>query len=164
MKLKIKLRKLEKGYRPTILMRILLTICIITYLISASLNLFIGLFNQYAQEIIKSEAFPAYMYFYRSKLMELIINNEFYFIIISIIQIVMIISFVVMFRGFTTGYYSYFVSQICAIIFPILMLGKRAIALGDIMIALFLLIFFLLEIIIYQTKPKKEETTTNTNP
>jgi hypothetical protein len=162
--MKLKLRKLEKGYRPTILMRIVLTICIITYLISASLNLFIGLFNQYAQEIINSQSFPTYMYFYRSKLMELIINNEFYFIIIAIIQIVMLSSFVIMFRGFTTGYYTYFVSQICAILFPILIIGQRAIAIGNIMIALLLLVFFLVEIIIYQTKPKKEETTTNTNP
>ncbi|MFA6201334.1 MAG: hypothetical protein WC679_13110 [Bacteroidales bacterium] len=157
MKIIIKPIKLEKGYKPTILMKILLTICIICYGLSALFNSFIGIFNQQIQDIITNPNMPSYLHFYRLNLLDIITRNPYYFLIIGSVGIAITISFVILYRGFTTGFYVYLVSQILAIIIPIIFFGKKAIAIGDIMIAILLIIFFLIQIISNQTKAQKRE-------
>lgn len=152
-----KFRQLEKGYRPTILMRIMLVICIIAFGFAALLNGFIGIFNHASQEMIQSSNLPSYLHFYRSSILDILSVSRAYFIIISLLNIFLVSSLVIMFRGFTTGYYSFFISQIFLIIIPLLFVGIKAISLGDIMISLFLIVFFFLEILIYQIKPNKEK-------
>lgn len=157
MKIIIKPIKLEKGYKPTIFMKIVLTICIISYGLSALFNSFIGIFNQQIQYIINSPNTPSYLHFYRLNLLDIITRNPYYFLIIGIVGIVITISFVILYRGFTTGFYVYIISQILAIIIPIIFFGKKAMAIGDIMIAILLIIFFLIQIISHQTKKQKQE-------
>lgn len=156
--MKLKFRKFEKGYRPTILMRIMLLLCIIAFSFSALLNGFIGVFNQTSQEIIQNPNLPTYFHFYRTTLLDIISINRLYFIIIALLNVFLVSSLVIMFRGFTTGYYSFFISQIFLLIFPILFIGVKAISLGDLMIAFFLIVFFFLEILIHQVKTKPKET------
>ena len=153
---KLKLKKFEKGYKPSLLTKIILIICIISYGLAIIFNSFIGLFNSYAVELINSPLLPEYMYFYRLKMLETLSYNPYYFISIAIIQLFILMSFVGLHRGFTTGYYTYLVAETCAILIPILVMGKRAIAIGDIMIAVFLTIYLFIELILHQTKPQKE--------
>ena len=156
-KLKLRFKQLERGYRPTILMRIMLLICIMGFSFSALLNGFIGVFNQSSQDIIQSSNLPTYLHFYRNTILDILSISRAYFIIISLLNIFLVSSLVIMFRGFTTGYYSFFTSQIFLIITPLLFVGLKAISLGDIMIALFLIVFFFLEILIHQRKPNREK-------
>ncbi|MFA6805980.1 MAG: hypothetical protein WCR29_01035 [Bacteroidales bacterium] len=151
----LKVKKFEKGYKPSLLTKIILIICIITYTLLISINTFIGLFNTYAQDLINSPNLPNYMYFYRLKILEIISYSPFYFIVIAIIQTFILLSFVTLHRGFTTGYYSYLIAQTCAIIIPILVMGKQAIAIGDIMISIFLIVYLFIELIRNQTKSEK---------
>lgn len=150
--------KLEKGFKPTILMKIVLTFCIICYGLSAVFNSFIGIFNKQTIDIINSPSIPSELHFYRYNLLEIITSNPYYFIIIGLIGVAITISFIIMYRGFTTGFYLYIISQTFAIIFPIIFFGKKAIAIGDIMIALLLITFFLIQITSNQTKNIKQET------
>jgi len=150
--------KLEKGYKPTIVMKIVLTFCLICYSLSALFNIFIGIFNKQTIDIINSPSMPSELYFYRYNLLEIITRNPYYFIIIGLIGLAISTSFIIMYRGFTTGFYVYLISQILAIITPVIFFGKKAIAIGDIMIALLLITFFLIQITSNQTKNLKQET------
>lgn len=150
--------KLEKGYNPTTAMKIVLTFCLICYSLSALFNLFIGVFNKQTIDIINSPSMPSELYFYRYNLLGIITSNPYYFVIIGLIGIAISISFVIMYRGFTTGFYFYLISQVLAIIIPVIFFGKKAIAIGDIMIALLLITFFLIQIISNQRKNPKQET------
>lgn len=157
MTVKLKFKQLEKGYRPTILMRIMLLICIISFSFSALLNGFFGIFNHASQEMIQSSNLPSYLYFYRNSILDILSISRAYFILKSLLSIFLVSSLVIMFRGFTTGYYLFFITQIFLIIIPLLFVGLKVISLGDIMIALFLIVFFFLEILIHQIKPNKEK-------
>lgn len=156
---KLKLKKFEKGYKPSLLTKIILVICIISYGLAIIFNSFIGLFNNYAVDLINSPLLPEYMYFYRLKMLEIISYSPFYFLSVAVIQLFILMSFVTLHRGFTTGYYTYLVAETCAILIPILVMGKRAIAIGDIMIAVFLATYLFIELILHQTKPQKEVPT-----
>ncbi len=153
---KIKIKKFEKGYKPSLLTKIILIICIISYGLAILFNSFIGLFNSYSQELINSPLLPEYMYFYRLKMLEIISYSPYYFLTVAVIQFFILLSFISLHRGFTTGYYTYLVAETCALLFPIMIMGKRAIALGDLMIAVFLIIYLFIELIHKQTKPQKE--------
>jgi hypothetical protein len=155
--MKLKLRKFEKGYHPTILMRIMLLLCIIAFSISALFNGFIGIFNHISQELIQNPNLPSYLHFYRAAILDTISISRIYFILIALLNTFLVISLIIMFRGFTTGYYSFFISQIFLLIIPLLFIGIKAISLGDLMIAFFLIVFFFIEILIYQVKTKKED-------
>lgn len=154
-KSKLKIKKFEKGYKPSLLTKIILIICIIAYSIAMLTNSFIGLFNNYAQELINSPNLPNYMHFYRLNLLEITSYSHYYFIIVALIQFFILLSFITLHRGFTTGYYTYLIAETCALLFPVLIMGKKAIALGDLMIALFLTIYLFIELILHQVKPQK---------
>lgn len=152
-----KIRRFERGYKPSLLTKIILVICIITYSILIGLNTFTGLFNTYAQELINSSYLPSFMYFYRLKILDIISYSPYFFIVVATIQIFILLSFITLYKGFTTGYYSFIIAQTCALVFPLLVMGKKAIAIGDIMIAAFLIVYLFIELILHQVKPTKEE-------
>jgi hypothetical protein len=144
--------KLQKGYSPTIFMKIVLVICILVYSIITLTNLFIGIFNGISQDILSSDILPSSFFFYKHKMLDIIQTNSNFFILMGLIGAGIVTGLVIMYRGFTTGYYIFVVAVVLNIILPIMFFGKSAIAVGDIMILVFLLIFFFVNIISHQNK------------
>ncbi|MDR0971551.1 MAG: hypothetical protein LBM25_04115 [Bacteroidales bacterium] len=156
MKRKLKFPRIEKGFCPTILTKIILLIFIVVCIVSVLFNLFIGIFHNYLIDFLSSATLPSFIFFAKTYILEIANNHIIYFIVTGLIKFVMLISFIALFRGYTTGYYSYLLAQIISISFPLLLLGKKAFASGDIMIALFLIVFLFVEIVLHPNKNREK--------
>lgn len=144
--------KLQKGYSPTISMKIVLIICVLVYSTISLANFFVGFFSTLSQDILSSDMLPSSFHFYKHQLLDIIRTNSNFFILMGFIGVGIVIGLVVMFRGFTTGYYIFVFASVLNLVLPIVFFGKYAIALGDIMILAFLLFFFFINIISHQNK------------
>lgn len=138
--------KLEKEFEISVTLRVIIIICLGFFSYMAISYSIIGLFPKLAKDVILGDYFPKAMYFYRENLLLKIDNNRVYYLIAAFIYLFIIFGLILMYKGSWLGFIFFSTSEIILLIIPILVLGTRGIALGDIMIGALLIIFFLVEI------------------
>lgn len=152
----MKKEKLKKEFIPSILMKIVLILCIIAFGIGFIINGFVGFFNEATKDLILSDAFPTYLYFLKNNLLDNLTNFHSYYIISFFLYALILYGLVLMLKGSRLGFIFFFSSEVILILTPLMIFGRRAVALGDIMISLFLIVFFLIQINQRRIKSQEE--------
>ena len=145
MNLKVKrflTRVFDKSIKTDWKMKIMLSLSFIFASVYFLFNFSMVLFADSIRSFITSESWPTSLYFYKENLLFFLSANRLMYLLCSAVGFSLLYGVNLMWRGFKWGLLFYTIGKACQIIVPIIFLGHRMWAIGDIMIALLFLVFY----------------------
>lgn len=123
-------------------------------------------FGSYALFLLVSSLFPSFVldsldslpklfYYFQQSLSADLEANRIYYGIASLIYIGISYGLILIYRGRWLGFIIFSTLELLILIIPIIFLGPRSIALGDIMLGGLLILFFFVELSKYKHKARK---------
>ncbi|MCF0209769.1 MAG: hypothetical protein HUK18_00345 [Bacteroidales bacterium] len=135
-------RIFDKSIKTDWKIKLMLCLSIVFALCFFAFNLITTLFSNKLTAYIGSQSLPSSFYFYREHLLFFISANRMMYILCSIAGCFLLYGIHLMWRGYKWGLLFYTIGKISQISIPIIFLGHRMWAIGDIMIALLFLVFY----------------------
>ena len=142
-KIKVILTRIfDKSIKTDWKMKLMLCLSLLFAVVYFAFNLSVLLFRAFIVEFINSNSWPTMLYFYRENLLFFLSGNLLLYLLCSIVGLFLLYGIFLLWRGFKWGLLFYSIGKVFQIILPIVFLGHRMLAIGDIMICLLFLVFY----------------------
>jgi hypothetical protein len=150
----MRLKNPEYHFKCGTMMKIILCISIVSALVFSLFNLYIAAMYESILRSEKGTIFATSLYFFRENIMEIGRNGNimFYYLSSVFLCFVLIFGALRMWSGRIWGLLFYSVSKIMLVVLPIFFLGSAGISSGDVMLALFFLTFYSINIYVHKYK------------
>jgi hypothetical protein len=139
---KIIVRIFDKSIKAGRFFRFMVILSAIWGLIYTVFNVFVVFGKQNIIDYISTLMVSDTLYFYKENLLFFVSTNRLMYVFCIVVGVLILYGCHLLFRGYKWGLLFYTIAKIFQVIIPIIFLGYRALAVGDVMIILFFLVYY----------------------